>query len=199
MSENEIVVEEGRLLPALALRGLTVFPSMMIHFDVGRELSMKALEQAMEQGEEIFLVTQRSIMTEQPEQHDLYNVGTICSVRQLLRLPDNNIRVMVEGRYRARLLELVKTKPWLLASVQTIDALAETMRNTPRNEAVVRQTYDLFQRYGELSEGFSPDLMLNVFTSEDPGYIADYIAQNIPIRTEDKQLMLYERRPVRRL
>ena len=199
MSENEIVVEEGRLLPALALRGLTVFPSMMIHFDVGRELSMKALEQAMEQGEEIFLVTQRSIMTEQPEQHDLYDVGTICSVRQLLRLPDNNIRVMVEGRYRARLLELVKTKPWLLASVQTIDALAETMRNTPRNEAVVRQTYDLFQRYGELSEGFSPDLMLNVFTSEDPGYIADYIAQNIPIRTEDKQLILDELRPVRRL
>ena len=91
MSETKIAVEEGRLLPALALRGLTVFPSMMIHFDVGRELSMKALERAMERGEEIFLVAQRSIMTEQPEQEDLYQVGTICSIRQLLRLQDNNV------------------------------------------------------------------------------------------------------------
>ena len=199
MSETKIAVEEGRLLPALALRGLTVFPSMMIHFDVGRELSMKALERAMERGEEIFLVAQRSIMTEQPEQEDLYQVGTICSIRQLLRLQDNNVRVMVEGHYRARLIELVKTKPYLLATVQPIDTPAETGRSTPRVEAFIRQTYDLLQRYGELSERSSPEVILNVFTSENPGYIADYIAQNIPIRPEDKQLILEELRPVRRL
>lgn len=198
MSEPNIIVEEGKTLPALALRGLTVFPNMLIHFDVGRESSLKALEQAMDREEDIFLVTQKSIMVEQPRREDLYTVGTICSVRQLLRLPDNNVRVMVEGHCRAELVELVKERPFLMTTVRLIPA-GEPEPNTPRAEAVVRKTYELFERYGELSEKFSAELILNVFNSRDPGYIADYIAQNIPIRGEDKQTILNEYRPVRRL
>ena len=199
MSKEKITIQEGNILPTLALRGLTVFPNMMVHFDVARELSLKALERAMDQGEEIFLVTQRALNVEQPERGDLYDVGTIGSIRQLLRLPDNNVRVMVEGHYRARLTELVSTKPYLLSSVEPVDIPAEQGGDSPRAEAVIRQTYELSSRYGELSERVSPELMLNIFSSRDAGYIADYIAQNIPIRTEDKQVILTENRPVRRL
>ncbi|MCC8182960.1 MAG: LON peptidase substrate-binding domain-containing protein, partial [Clostridiales bacterium] len=198
MSEANITIEEGLVLPTLALRGLTIFPNMLVHFDVGRQTSMKALELAMEQDNRVFLVAQKSVMVEQPEQNDLYRVGTICTIRQLLRLPDDNVRVMVEGRSRAALLELVQEKPCLTAAVQEIPASpAET--STPRSEAVIRQAYELFGHYGELSERLSADLLLNVFNSRDPGYIADYIAQNIPLRGEDKQSILDELRPVRRL
>ena len=203
MSENgeklEICEEELRVLPTLALRGLTVFPNMLIHFDVGRESSLKALEQAMEQGEDIFLVTQKSILVEQPHQEDLYRVGTICSIRQLLRLPDNNVRIMVEGQGRAELATLLKERPYLLAQVSPIAALPVNENVTPHTEAVVRKAYELFERYGELSEKLPAELILNVFGSRDPGYIADYIAQNIPIRGEDKQTVLAELHPVRRL
>ncbi|MGM9593194.1 MAG: endopeptidase La [Candidatus Onthomonas sp.] len=198
MSEENLTVTEGRTLPTVALRGLTVFPNMLIHFDVGRESSLKAIEAAVDQGQDIFLVTQKSIMTEQPRQQDLYQVGTICSIRQLLRLPENNVRVMVEGQCRAQLLELNQERPFLSATVQPV--LSEPAGvNTPRSEAMVRQAYELFEHYGELSEKLSAELILNVFNSRDPGYIADYIAQNIPIRGEDKQAILNEFRPVRRL
>ena len=198
MSEEKLTVAEGRTLPAVALRGLTVFPNMLIHFDVGRESSLKAIEAAVDQGQDIFLVTQKSIMTEQPRQQDLYQIGTICSIRQLLRLPENNVRVMVEGQCRAQLLELPQERPFLTAVVQQIPSEPAGV-NTPRCEAVVRQAYELFEHYGELSEKLSAELILNVFNSRDPGYIADYIAQNIPIRGEDKQAILNEFRPVRRL
>ncbi len=199
MSEDKIVIEEGRVLPAIALRGLTVFPNMMVHFDVAREISMKALEYAMDQGEEIFLITQKQLGVEQPGRDDLWDMGTVCSVRQLLRLPDNNVRVMMEGHYRARLLELNQTRPYLTATVRTVDQISVNGADSPRAEAVIRQTYDLFGRYGEMSDRFSPELILHVFTNRDAGYIADYIAQNIPIRTEDKQTVLEELHPVRRL
>ncbi|MCD7761463.1 MAG: endopeptidase La [Clostridiales bacterium] len=198
MSEANITVEEGIVLPVLALRGLTVFPNMLVHFDVGRKASMKALEQAMEQDNRVFLVSQKSVTVEQPDQNDLYRVGTVGTVRQLLRLPDDNVRVMVEGSSRAMLLELVQERPFLTAVVQEVPA-PPVESGTPRSEAVIRQAYELFGHYGELSERLSADLMLNVYNSRDPGYIADYIAQNIPLRGEDKQSILDEFRPVRRL
>ncbi|MCC8129403.1 MAG: endopeptidase La [Clostridiales bacterium] len=198
MSEANITVEEGVVLPALALRGLTIFPNMLVHFDVGRKASMKALELAMEQDNRVFLVAQKSVTVEQPGQNDLYRVGTVCTVRQLLRLPDDNVRVMVEGSSRAMLLELVQERPCLTAAVREVPA-PPVEPGTPRSEAVIRQAYELFGHYGELSERLSADLMLNVYNSRDPGYIADYIAQNIPLRGEDKQSILDEFRPVRRL
>ena len=141
LSEEKLTVAEGRTLPAVALRGLTVFPNMLIHFDVGRESSLKAIEAAVDQGQDIFLVTQKSIMTEQPRQQDLYQIGTICSIRQLLRLPENNVRVMVEGQCRAQLLERPQERPFLTAVVQQIPSEPAGV-NTPRCEAVVRQAYE---------------------------------------------------------
>ena len=102
-------------MPALALRGLTVFPQMLLHFDVGRQASIQALDESMASGQPIFLVAQRELAVESPQEKDLYSIGTICNVRQILRLPGDNVRVMVEGVSRGRLCLLPKTTPYLNA------------------------------------------------------------------------------------
>ena len=193
--ENEI---QTVTLPALALRGMTVFPNMMLHFDVGREISVKALDEAMTSGTPIFLVAQRDIAVESPEERDLCRIGTICNVRQILRLPGDNVRVMVEGTARGRMHRLTQLTPYLSAEVEEI-VPEEPVRSSAKTEALIRQTYELFERYVELAPKMTPDLLLNLISSEDPGYIADYIAQNIVMRTGDKQSILEELRPVRRL
>ena len=185
-------------MPALALRGLTVFPQMLLHFDVGRQASIQALDESMALGQPIFLVAQRELAVESPQEKDLYSIGTICNVRQILRLPGDNVRVMVEGVSRGRLCLLPKTTPYLNALVEELPA-EQPVRRSTRTEALIRQTYELFERFIELAPKMTPDVLLSVLSSEDPGYIADYIAQNLPMRTGDKQAILEELRPVRRL
>ena len=185
-------------LPSMALRGLTVFPSMLLHFDVGRQSSIQAMEQAVELGSYMFLVPQRDLSVDEPEMDDLYEIGTIAAIRQVLRLPGDNIRVMMEGISRARLVECWQEKPYLILQVDQIEE-QETERHTPRVEAVIRTTCELMEQYCDLSTKVSSDIMLTVLSSKKPGYLADYIAQNISIRGEDKQIILEELRPVRRL
>ena len=186
------------VMPALALRGLTIFPNMMLHFDVGREASIKALDESMTSGQPIFLVAQRDLLVEEPKEEDLYRVGTISTVRQILRLPGGNVRAMVEGVCRGRLQHMVQTAPYFTAQVEEIPEEA-TVRRSARTEALMRQTYELFENYIDLAPKMTPDILLSVLSSEEPGYIADYIAQNLPMRTGDKQAILEELRPVRRL
>ncbi len=185
-------------MPVLALRGLTIFPNMLLHFDVGRGASIKALDEAMAEGQPIFLVAQRDLTVEEPGEKDLYTVGTVSNVKQILRLPGDNVRVMVEGSSRGRLVSLGKTTPFLQGEVEVL-AVPEHTRNTPRTEALIRSTYELFERYAELSPRMTGDVLISVLASEDPGYIADYIAQNIAMRASDKQAILEELQPVRRL
>ena len=185
-------------MPALALRGLTIFPNMLLHFDVGRASSIQALDEAMTSGQPIFLVAQRDLSVENPQRGDLYDIGTISNVRQILRLPGDNVRVMVEGTARGRLIQLTQTSPYLQASVEEI-VPDVPVRSSARTEALMRRTYELFETYIELAPKMTPEILLSVLASEDPGYIADYIAQNLPMRTGDKQVILEELRPVRRL
>ena len=185
-------------MPTLALRGLNIFPNMTLHFDVARAASIRALDEAMSGGTPIFLVAQKDLMVEEPKQEDLYTVGTLCNVRQILRLPGDNVRVMVDGICRGRMVELTQTEPCLLADVEEIPAPEQT-QNTPRGEALVRQTYDLFEMYCGLAPRVNPETFLSVMANDDPGSIADYIAQNINLRVEDKQAILEELRPLRRL
>lgn len=186
-------------IPVLALRGLTVFPQLMLHFDVGRAASIQALEEAMGEKREIFLVTQRELTVENPNQDDLYAIGTIASVKQILRLPETGVRVMVEGHSRGRLLRLVETEPYITAEVEYLAEPVPTKGNSPRTEAAIRQIYNQMERYTELSDRVTPEIYLKLLASDDPGYIADYAAQNLPLRFEDKQSVLEELRPVRRL
>ena len=185
-------------LPTMALRGITVFPSMLLHFDVGRQTSIKALDQAVELGSYLFLVPQKDLSVDDPELSDLYSIGTIAAVRQVLRLPGDSIRVMVEGIARARAIECWQDKPFFVMQVEQIQP-GEKTANSVRAEAVIRITYDLIQRYCELSPKTSSDVLLTVVDSNNPGYMADYMAQNLSIRGEDKQTILEELRPVRRL
>ncbi len=186
-------------MPVIALRGLTVFPNVLIHFEVSRDISIKALETAMSAGSPVFLVGQKDISVEEPGLEDLYQVGTISNVRQILRMPGDNVRVMVEGQGRGRLLQLLRSEPHLEAQVQEIPEQEPSGRRSARTEALMRSTYELFQQYAELAPKLSPDLMIHVLGSQEPGHIADYIAQNIPMRNSDKQAVLEELRPVRRL
>ena len=195
--EKELTLNRT-VLPTIALRGLTVFPNVLIHFDVGRDISIRALEESMSSGQPVFLVAQKDITVEKPREEDLYTIGTISNVRQLLRMPGDNVRVMVEGVSRGRMLSLTKKNPYLEAEVEEIHE-EEAAKTSPKAEALIRSTYEAFQRYTELAPKIAPDLIINVLASDDPGYISDYIAQNISMRNNDKQTILEELRPVRRL
>ncbi|MBR4099123.1 MAG: endopeptidase La [Clostridium sp.] len=190
--------ERMETLPAIALRGITVFPNVLIHFDVARAPSVRALEEAMSTGSPVFLVGQKDISVEEPEEKDLYRVGTVSSVRQILRLPGGNIRVMVEGTSRGAMKCLTRLQPHMIAEVERIQEESRPSTSA-KTEALLRSTYEMFQGYTELSPKLSPDLLVNVLASDDPGYLADYIAQNIPMRNSDKQIILEELRPIRRL
>ena len=113
-------------MPAIALRGLTIFPNVLIHFEVSREASIKALEEAMSAGSPVFLVGQKDISVEDPEEKDVFSIGTISNIRQILRMPGDNVRVMVEGQARGRLLHMVRTQPHLEAEVLEIQRPYDT-------------------------------------------------------------------------
>ena len=193
------MTQERYVMPALALRGITVFPSLTLHFDVGRAASIRALEEAMAGGRDIFLVTQRDLSVETPGEADLYTVGTVASVKQILRLPENNVRVMVEGKHRGRLLQLLSADPCLKAEVEPIYSLPQSGQNTSRTEALIRQVYTLMEHYTELSDRVASEVYLKILANDNPGYISDYAAQNLPLRFQDKQAILEELRPVKRI
>lgn len=188
-------------IPVLALRGLTVFPHMTLTFDVERPISITALERAMEADQEIFLVTQREIGVNAPGEKDLYEIGTVSHISQILRLSASSVRVMVEGRYRARLRRLWQTEPFLQANVETMmeEEASEAFRHSPRTEALLRQTWNLFSEYAELAGSVPEEIITTVMDCRDVGYLADFITQNIALRHTDKQEILEEMAPFLRL
>ena len=136
--KKEWTMEETVKMPVIALRGLTVFPNVLIHFDVSREISIKALEEAMASGDPVFLVGQKDIGVEYPEAKDLYTVGTVSNVRQILRTPGDNVRVMVEGGTRGSLKRLLRSAPFLEAEVQPIQE-EKAGQNSAKTEALIQE------------------------------------------------------------
>jgi ATP-dependent Lon protease len=193
--------EKRSILPILPLRGLTVFPKMMVHFDVGRDVSVQTVEEAMAANRPVFLVAQKDIRVDAPDVNHLFPMGTVSVVRQILRLPGNAVRIMAEGQYRAKLHGLTQTEPYLVGEVEQVEfPVYESRGNTLRAEAAIRQAYELFDRYTDLNpKASSAEVLMNILSSEDPGYIADFIAQNVSMRVADKQSILDEVRPVQRL
>jgi len=188
-------------IPVMALRGLTVFPHMTLTFDVERKISIAALERAMEADQDIFLVTQREIGVNAPEEKDLFEIGTISHVTQILRLSASTVRVMVEGRQRARLRRLWQTEPYLQANVEVLEEVipSDAFQRSPRTEALLRQTWNIFSEYAELVNGIPEEVMTTIMECRNVGYLADYIAQNIALRHGDKQEILEEMTPFIRL
>ena len=194
--------EKIRIMPAVALRGLVVFPDMFIHFDVGREKSINALRKAMDTDQEIFLVTQKDISVDDPDYGELYEIGVVASVKQVLKLPgkSGNVRVAVEGLYRARLVEGVGAgKNYLKAMIFPIEEQAVKTEDIEYAKALVRHTKDIFADYSDCAPQMPADLMTGVMQKTEPGELADYIAGNIMLEYEDRQTVLSTINPVRRL
>ena len=198
---NELDNEYGselEMLPVLPLRGLVAFPEMLIHFDVGRLISMKALEQSMKDNQRLFLTAQRDIRTDSPTAEDLFTFGTVCTVKQILRLPGDNIRVLVEGSYRAGVEEFSMQDDCMFARVFRVDTDAGRTSQR-RKEALVRTLQDHFEEYAGLSAHITHDVVMSVLDGGEPGYLADFVAQNTPLSFETKQELLEQLHDVRRL
>ena len=193
---NEILLSQR--LPVLALRGLNVFPGMTVHFDVGRKKSVRAVEEAMRSNQEIFLVTQKDIQADDPDQSGLYTIGTVSFVKQILKLPGDTLRILVEGKYRASLTECIQTEPYLYGRVESI-AEPTCSKTTAKAEALMREAYNLFEQFMELSGRNGQDGLMQLLSNNDPGFSADYITQNSSVNYEDKQRVLEQLHPLRRL
>ncbi len=184
-------------IPVVALRGMTVFPELTASFDVEREISIYALDNAMDSDRCVLLVTQRDISTQHPEEKDLYTVGTLCRILQIIKTSDSSVRVIVEGLQRARIHRLWQTNPFLQANVELLEDAG--VRHTDRVEALLRQTYAIFSTYREMVPNLGDDVVSRILDSRDPGRLADYIAQNLTLRHTDRQRVLEQLHPVQRL
>jgi ATP-dependent Lon protease len=183
-------------LPMIALRGLTVFPDMYIHFDIGRSKSVRALEEALKGDQMVFLVAQRDMRHNDPGFDDLCRVGTISVLRQIIRLPGDNVRVLVEGRQRAALKAVTGDDPFPIAEVEP---LKEPQRSSLHLEALIREVKDIFEDYCARQPRLSPEVIINVHAAEKAGFLADYITQHIPVKPNDKQSVLEIAHPAKRL
>lgn len=196
---NELLSPEiEKTYPLLPMRGLSIFPGMLINFDVIRERSVAALDMALEADRTIFIVAQRDISQEIPAQKDLYDIGTLCRVKQLLRIPGTEgLRVLVEGGQRAKMLNFDSQEKLDYATILPVKS--ETKFASARAEALIRQCLSLFDEYVHLFGALPPEILTKIADSDDPGYVADFIAQNIYMKPEKKQALLEELRPLARI
>ena len=174
-------------LPLLPLKNVVLFPHMIVPLYVGRERSMDALEAAMGNGKKIFLCTQRRADCEDPGEEDIYRVGVLGDVVQLLRLPDNTVKVLIEGSSRAVIERFLQTEPHLRVEVARLE---EDFQSSAEVEALMRGVVDLFDRYVELDKKVPPEVNLTVRGIDDPGRLADIVASNLNIGVTDKQDVL---------
>lgn len=181
------ITETERTIPLLPLRGLLVYPSMVLHLDVGRDKSVKALEQAMVEDNLILLATQEEVQVEDPSEADIFKVGTVAKVKQMLKLPNGTIRVLVEGLKRARIDSFIDHQPYFRVQITYLE---EALEITPEIEALMRSVLDHFEQYIRLSKKVTPETLTAVSDIDDPGRLADVIASHLSLRIKDKQLIL---------
>ncbi len=182
-------ITTGAEYPILALRGLVAFPDMMITIDVGRKKSVAALNFAMEKNSPIYLITQKNISTENPEIDDLYKIGCVARVRQVLTMPDGSVKALLHGMYRAHHLDLKDNGGFYTSCVARLDD--KPIKNRPVYiEGLIRRIRASFELYLKVSPKMPADIVMTVATSENPSYLCDYIAFNVPAPFDDKQYVL---------
>ncbi len=184
-------------LPVLALRGLMVFPHMVLHFDVGRAQSVSALEEAMVNGQRVFLVAQQDADEETPDVAALCRIGTIANVKQVMNLPGDNLRVLVEGVQRAELTAVTQEEPYLLGNVRPLNDVWDA--EDTEKQALLRATKDFFEEYAHASQRVSPETVTSIQDVDAPEHLADIIAANVLTKMEDRQKILEETDVGRRL
>lgn len=184
-------------MPILALRGLAVFPEQTVHFDVGREKSVRALEAAMKADQTLFLIPQKDLLVDDPKLKDLYAIGTVAKVKQVLKTQGENLRILVTGVCRGKITELQQSEPYLEGLVEAVSPTKST--DNVRAHALRREAVSLYGLYLQMSDHPAQAIQLRMMASEDTGFIADAIAQNSGIDFPDKAKMLCQLNPVKRL
>ena len=184
-------------MPILALRGIVIFPDQTVHFDIGRVKSALALESAMKHDQILMLVPQKDILVDDPGVIDLFPVGTVVRVKQILKSHGDNIRVLVTGLYRAQILEVNQSTPYLAGTVQKAEELPNP--SSIKTRALCREAISLFEEYSEITESSAHAVYLQMLASQSCGFIADSVAQNSSIEYLDKAKILCQLNPVKRL
>ncbi|MBB6697357.1 endopeptidase La [Clostridium algidicarnis] len=175
-------------IPLIPLRGITIFPYMVLHFDVGREKSIAALEEAMMRDQEIFLVSQKDAKIEEPEESEIYTVGTLCSIKQILKLPGDTVRVLVEGLNRAKIIKYLEKEPFYKAQINVLEEGDYIKDN--KCEALVRTLREVFEDYIKLSATIPSEALISFDDMEDPGRLADIISSYLMLKGDIKQELL---------
>lgn len=181
--------EKKYILPMIPLRGLTIFPYMVLHFDIGRSKSIRALEEALVKNQLVFLVTQKEAEIDEPSIDDIYKVGTITKVKQMLKLPGDVIRVLVEGISRAEIQQIISEESFFEVEVLEKEIEDEIKKN-PEIEAYMRSVTSAFEEYVNMTSRLSLDGLYNVISIEEPGRLADVIAAHIPLNPSQSQELL---------
>ena len=176
-------------MPAVALRGLTILPGMIAHFDISRERSLRAVEEAMEQDQKIYLVTQRNVDIEDPTQEDLYQMGIVADIKQVVRLQNDVVRILVDGISRAALLGFTGNEKYLEAEICYCDSNADSLPDDLR-EAMLLGVREAFHRYAAVVGKISKELIRQIDQYEDLEKLIDYVTNNLPVSYELKQQVL---------
>lgn len=189
--------DDVKVLPLIPLRGIIIFPYMVMHFDVGREKSILALEDAMVNKQEVFLAAQRNAKTESPEASDIYSTGTICTIKQILKLPGDTVRVLVEGEKRGKINAYVENEHFMKVEIEEI----EDNNSIKNNEsiALTRMVKESFSSYIKLSGAAPNDTLISLDEEEDLGRFADTICSYLVVKQEKKQEILEATEPIKRL
>lgn len=188
---------KNNVLPLLSLRGITIFPHMVLHFDVGRTKSILALEDAMVKDQMIFLVAQKDPRVENPELEDMYRIGSISKIKQILKLPGDTIRVLVEGLYRAEIEELIQRDPFFQCKV--IVHGEKEIEKTVEVEALMRQAISHFEEYVKQNNTIPDEVLTTIYDIDEPGKLSDVITSYLIVKLESKQRLLEAIEPVERL
>lgn len=186
-------------MPAIALRGLVLFPKMVLHFDIGREKSILALNKAMENGRKIFLTAQKDVSVDNPGADDLYKTGVVAEIKQVIRVSGSGLRVMAEGVYRAKMTKVHDDEPFFVVDVKRFPTRKVPKDSDELTSALMRTVKTLFQEYCDLSPKMPKEIVLGVLVASDPEMLAEYIAGNVPFTVEEKQTILEQSHPLRRL
>ncbi len=193
-------LNDYKVMPTVALRGLVIFPGMTLNFDVGRQRSIDAIKAAMADTREVFLVAQKDVRDDEPEFDQLFKMGTVAKISHILRMPNSDtIRISVEGLYRAALVDMLQTQPYLIADVKMRKSTVIKAEDKDYEIALVRQTKDFFEDYADVAPQMPGDLILEVLEKNSAGELADYIAGNIMLEYKKRQTILNEINPLRRL
>ena len=191
--------EKGNILYTVAMRGLVAFPKMVMHFDVSREKSVKAIEKALKEDGKLFLVTQHEAYVDDPKSSDLYKVGVVAEIKQVLKLPDNIMKVLVEGEYKANLVRLIDDGEALRAEIKRSPTYSRAKYDEVEAEALMRSVKDVFERYSSFFPRMPKELLTSVMTQDSPIKLFEAVTFNCNLNYRDKQTLLEESNIINKL